>query len=93
MIIKGIEIIKSGACIDHIHMCISIPPKYSVSIIMGYLKGKSALRFFDKFPKFKKQMNSRSLWTKGYYVDTVGLNEEIIKKYIAEQEKYDKNEN
>ena len=87
---KDIEIVKAGACIDHIHMCLSIAPKHSISTVMGYLKGKSALMLFDRFPRLKRDMGSRKLWTKGYYVSTVGLNEEIIKKYIAEQEKYDK---
>lgn len=88
---KGIEIIEASACIDHIHMCLRIPPKISVSYSIGYLKGKSALMLFDKFPELRKKVKARNLWTKGYYASTVGLNEEIVKKYIREQEVYDKN--
>jgi putative transposase len=88
---KGIEILESGACIDHIHMCLSFPPKYSISYVMGYLKGKSALMTFDKFPELRKKTKQRNLWTKGYYVSTVGLDEQVVKKYIREQEFYDKN--
>jgi putative transposase len=88
---KGIEILESGACLDHVHMCLSIPPKLSISYAMGYLKGKSALMLFDKFPELRKKVKQRNLWTKGYYVNTVGLDEEIVKKYIREQEIYDKN--
>jgi len=65
---KGIEILDSGACIDHVHMCLSIPPKMSVSYVMGYLKGKSALMTFDKFPELRKKVKERNLWTKGYFV-------------------------
>ncbi len=88
---KEIEIIEAGACVDHIHMCLRIPPKISVSYAIGYLKGKSALMIFDKFPELRKKVKARNLWTKGYYVSTVGLNEEIVKKYIRDQEVYDKN--
>jgi putative transposase len=88
---KGIEILEPGACVDHIHMCLCIPPKYSVAYVMGYLKGKSALMFFDKYPEIRKRTNNKNLWTKGYYVNTVGLNEEAVRKYIKEQEIEDKN--
>lgn len=88
---KGIEIIKAHACIDHIHMCISIAPKYKVSDVMAYIKGKSALRLFDKFPELKNKVNGKKLWTRGYFVSTVGLDIERIKKYIEFQESYEKN--
>jgi putative transposase len=65
---KKIEILEAGACIDHIHMCLSIPPKYRVSDIMGQLKGKSAILLFDRYPELRKKVNGRNLWTKGYYV-------------------------
>lgn len=87
---KGIEIIEANACIDHIHMLISIPPKYSVSKIMGYLKGKSALMIFERFANLKYKFGNRHFWAQGYYVSTVGLNEATIKKYIREQENSDK---
>jgi putative transposase len=87
---KGIKILEAGACVDHIHMCLSFPPKYSISYIMGYLKGKSALMLFDKFPELRKKVKQRNLWTKGYFVSTVGLDEAKVRKYIREQEVNDK---
>ena len=87
---KGIEIIAAECCPDHIHMLICIPPKYSVAQIMGYLKGKSSLMIFEQFPNLKYKYGNRHFWCKGYYVSTVGVNEETIKKYIREQEDADK---
>ena len=86
---KGIEIIEGHMMPDHVHLLLSIPPKYSVSQIMGYLKGKSALMMFDKHANLKYKFGDRHLWAEGYYVSTVGLNEATIKKYIQEQEKHD----
>jgi putative transposase len=86
---KGVELIEGSACIDHIHVCLSIPPKYSVSGIMGYLKGKSSLMLFEKFANMKYKFGNRHFWAKGYYVSTVGLNEQTIRKYIREQENAD----
>ena len=86
---KGVEIIEANACPDHIHMLISIPPKYSVSQIMGYLKGKSSLMIFDRHANLKYKFGNRHFWSEGYYVSTVGLNEATIKKYIQDQENYD----
>ena len=82
---KGIEILEAEACLDHIHMLIVIPPKYSVSQIMGYLKGKSSLMIFDKFANLKYKYGNRHFWCKGYYVSTVGRNEKKIKEYIQNQ--------
>ena len=75
-----------------IHLCVKIPPKISVSYFMGYLKGKSALMIFDKYPKYKEKGGGRHFWAKGYYVDTVGRNEEQIRKYIKDQEDMDRQE-
>ena len=86
---KEVEIIEAEACPDHIHMLVSIPPKYSVSQFMGYLKGKSALMLFDKHANLKYKFGNRHFWAEGYYVSTVGLNEATIKKYIQEQEAHD----
>ena len=83
---KGIQIIEANACIDHIHMCLSIPPKYSVSQIMGYLKGKSTMMIFEKFSRLKKNFRGREFWARGYYVNTVGRDEAKIKEYIKNQE-------
>ena len=82
---KGIEIIEANACPDHIHMLVSIPPKYSVSQIMGYLKGKSSLMIFNRHANLKYKYGNRQFWCKGYYVDTVGRNKKAIAEYIRNQ--------
>ena len=87
---KGVEIIEAEACPDHIHMLVSIPPKYSVSEFMGYLKGKSSLMIFDKFANMKYRYGTRQFWCRGYYVDTVGRNKKAIEEYIRNQLKEDK---
>ena len=79
---KGIEIIEAEACPDHIHMLLSIPPKYSVSEVMGYLKGKSSLMIFDRHANLKYKYGRRTFWARGYYVDTVGRNKKAIQEYI-----------
>ena len=86
---KGVEIIEGHMMPDHVHMLLSIPPKYSESSVMGYLKGKSALMIFERHANLKYKYGNRHFWCEGYYVSTVGLNEETIKKYIAEQEQRD----
>ena len=85
-----IEIIEAQACPDHIHMLISIPPKYSVSQIMGYLKGKSSLMIFDRHANLKYKYGNRHFWARGYFVDTVGRNKKAIKAYIQNQLEEDK---
>ena len=85
---KGVEILEGHLMPDHIHMLVSIPPKYSISSFMGYLKGKSALMIFDRHANLKYKFGNRHFWSEGYYVSTVGLNEATIRKYIQEQEKY-----
>ena len=87
---KGIEIIEAQACPDHIHMLISIPPKYSVSQIMGYLKGKNSLMIFDRHANLKYKYGNRYFWVRGYFVDTVGRNKKAIKAYIQNQLEEDK---
>ena len=87
---KGIEIIEAEACPDHIHMLVSIPPKYSVSEVMGYLKGKSSLMIFDKFANMEYRYGNRQFWCRGYYVDTVGRNKKAIEEYIRNQLQEDK---
>ncbi len=86
---KGIEIIEGHMMSDHVHLLLSIPPKYSVSQIMGYLKGKSAMMIFDRHSNLKYKFGNRHFWAEGYYVSTVGLNEATIAKYIKEQDKHD----
>ena len=87
---KGIEIIEAECCSDHIHMLIKIPPKYSVSEIVGYLKGKSSLMIFDQFANMKYRYGNRQFWCRGYYVDTVGRNKRAIEEYIRNQLAEDK---
>ena len=83
---KKVEIIEGAVCKDHVHLCVSIPPKYSVSQFVGYLKGKSALMIYDKHPEKLNKWN-KAFWARGYYVSTVGnITEEAIKKYIQEQQ-------
>ena len=82
---KGVEIIEAKACPDHIHMLVSIPPKYGVSQIMGYLKGKSSLMIFDRHANLKYKYGNRHFWARGYYIDTVGRNKKQIAEYIRNQ--------
>ena len=82
---KGVEIIEAEACKDHIHMLVSIPPKFSVAQIMGYLKGKSSLMIFEKYANLKYKYGSRHFWCRGYYVSTVGANKKAIQEYIRNQ--------
>ena len=82
---KGIEIIEAECCPDHIHMLVRIPPKYSVSEVMGYLKGKSSLIIFDRHANLKYKHGNRHFWCRGYYVDTVGKNANKIQEYIQKQ--------
>ena len=82
---KEIEIIEAECCKDHIHMLVRIPPKYSVSEIVGYLKGKSALMIFDRHANLKYKYGNRHFWCRGYYVDTVGKNEKKIAEYVKNQ--------
>ena len=87
---KGIEIIEAELWQDHVHMLISIPPKYSVSQIMGYLKGKSSLMIFDRHANLKYKYGNRHFWARGYFVDTVGRNKKQIQEYIRNQLTEDK---
>ena len=85
-----VEIIEANACKDHIHMLVAIPPKMSVSRLMGILKGKSALMIFDRFANLKYKYGNRHFWCRGYFVDTVGRNKTPIQKYIQNQLEEDK---
>jgi putative transposase len=86
---KGVEIIEAHACVDHIHMYVSIPPKLSVSGFVGFLKGKSALILFERHANLKYKYGQRHFWCRGFYVDTVGRNEKAIQEYIRNQENED----
>ena len=82
---KKVEIIEAEACPDHIHMLVSIPPYVSISNFMGYIKSKSALMIFDRHANLKYKYGNRHFWARGYFVDTVGKNEKVIKEYIRNQ--------
>ena len=82
---KGVEIIEGHLMPDHIHMLVSIPPYLSISQFMGYIKSKSALMIFDRHANLKYKYGNRHFWATGYFVDTVGKNEKIIKEYIRNQ--------
>ena len=82
---KGVGIIEAELCPDHVHMLVSIPPKYSVSQIMGYLKGKSSLMIFDRHANLKYKYGNRHFWARVYYVDTVGRNKKQVQEYIKHQ--------
>ena len=82
---KKVEIIEAEACIDHVHMLVSMPPHLSVSQFMGFLKRKSTLIIFDRHANLKYKYGSRHFWCRGYYVDTVGKNKRVIEEYIRNQ--------
>ena len=83
---KKVEIVEGAVCADHVHLCVRIPPKMAVSEFMGYLKGKSALMIYDRHPELGNKFE-RDFWARGYYVSTIGnVNEEMIRKYIQEQQ-------
>ena len=86
---KGIGIIEAEVCPDHIHMLLAIPPKFSVSSVMGYLKGKSSLMIYDKWGNARYRYRNREFWCRGYYVDTTGKNTQKIVQYIRNQLKED----
>ena len=83
--IKKVEILEANACPDHIHMLLKIPPNLSIAQFMGYLKGKSSLMIFDRHANLKYKYGNRHFWCRGYYVDTVGRNEEKIAEYVRNQ--------
>jgi len=86
---KGVVIEEGHLMPDHIHMCISIPPKYAVSNVVGYLKGKSAISIARKFKGRQRNFTGESFWARGYFVSTVGLDEDMVIEYIRNQEKVD----
>ena len=87
---KKLELLESNVQDDHIHMVVSVPPKYSISEVVGFLKGKSAIKVFDLHTELKKRYWGRHFWAKGYCVSTVGLDEERIRKYVKWQLHKDK---
>ena len=82
---KKVKITAGAVCVDHVHLCIELPPKYSISSFMGYLKGKSSLMIYERWGSARFQYRNREFWCRGYYVDTTGKNTQKIKEYIANQ--------
>ena len=90
---KGVEILEMNVQIDHVHVVCSVPPKVSISALMGTLKGKLAIKLFKTYPKLKqKPYWGNHFWSRGYFVTTVGVDEDIIKRYVKYQEGEDKKE-
>ncbi len=87
---KGVEILEGNALPDHIHMVLSIPPKYSVAMVVGYLKGKSAIQIHREMLGVKKGFTGKSFWSRGYCVSTVGLDEKTVREYVKNQDEHDK---
>lgn len=87
---KKVNIINAEVCSDHVHMLVEIPPKYSVSSFMGFLKGKSSIMIYEKWGNMKYKYRNREFWCRGYYVDTVGKNTKAIDAYISNQLKEDR---
>ena len=89
---EGVEVLEANVQADHVHVVVSIPPKYAVSNIMGYLKGKLAIRVFNRYERLRERYWGGHLWSRGYCVSTVGIDEEKIRKYVQWQEAQDKRE-
>jgi putative transposase len=90
---KNCEVQELNIQEDHIHLLVSIPPKISISKLMGTLKGKIAIKLFKSYPKLKqKPYWGNHFWARGYFVNTVGLDEEMIRKYVKYQEKMERSE-
>ena len=87
---KHLEILEGNVQEDHIHLVLSVPPKYSISEAVGFLKGKSAIKIFDMHLELKKRYWGRHFWAKGYCVSTIGLDEEKIREYVKWQREKDK---
>ena len=87
---KGIELLEGHAMPDHLHLLLSVPPKYAIAFAIGYLKGKSAVRIHRELFRTKGTLFGRAFWSRGYCVSTVGLDEAMIKQYIQDQEKHER---
>lgn len=83
------HVVEGTACADHIHICLSIPPTYSVSTIVGYLKGKSTMILFEKYSHLRRNFRGHQFWARGYYVSTVGLDEQRVRNYIKNQQEHE----
>ena len=88
---KGVELVEGNAKLDHVHMCLKIPPKYSVAFTLGFIKGKSAVRIHREL-LHERRMTGLHFWARGYCVSTVGLDEQQIRQYIRDQEDLERNQ-
>ena len=86
---KEVEILEGHLMPDHVHMCLSIPPKYAVSSIVGYLKGKSAIQIARQFRGRERNFTGENFWARGYFVSTIGLDEEVVRAYVRHQDDED----
>ena len=86
---KGVQVVEGHLMVDHVHMCLSIPPKYSVSHVVGYIKGKSAIVIARRFGCRERNFTGEVFWARGYFVSTIGLDEELVRSYIRNQEAED----
>ena len=90
---KGCEVVELNVQPEHVHLLVMVPPKVSISDLVGILKGRTAIRIFKQFPQLKKKPYwGNHFWAPGYCVDTVGLNEEMIRKYVKFQEQKERHE-
>ena len=87
---KESKIVEGHLLSDHVHMCLSIPPKHAVAHVVGYMKGKSAIHIARKFGGRQRNFTGENFWARGYFVSTVGLDEGMVRAYIRNQEKDDK---
>jgi len=86
----GVELVEGHAMSDHVHLCLSIPPKFSVANTVGFIKGKSAIRIHREYLARNRNFTGFHFWARGYYVSTVGLDEKVVRAYIREQEDEEK---
>jgi putative transposase len=86
---KGVELLEGKAMSDHIHMCLSVPPRYSIAFVIGFLKGKSAIRIHRDLLNETGRRYPMHFWARGYCVSTVGVDEAQIRRYIQDQDKLD----
>jgi putative transposase len=86
---KESKVVEGHLMSDHVHMCLSIPPKYAVANVVGYIKGKSAIQIARRFAGRPRNFTGENFWARGYFVSTVGLDEAMVRAYIRNQEQED----
>ena len=90
---KDVEVLELNIQADHIHALLSIPPKIAISTFMGFLKGKLAIKVMKSYPRLRKKPYwGNHFWARGYFVNTVGLNEDLIRRYVKYQEEQERRE-